>query len=94
MIYEPAQFITAKFPKLTAALARIVTSGERPELDAAHRRGFNRVEVELPGSKSRIIMRKDGESARQRTAASLKEPLHGSAGALDQAVHFRCDGRV
>jgi hypothetical protein len=38
--------------------------------DVALAKGFDRVEVELPGSKSRIIMRKDGEAARQRTAAS------------------------
>jgi hypothetical protein len=38
MIYEPAPYITSQFPKLTAALARIANSGERPELDAARRR--------------------------------------------------------
>ena len=38
--------------------------------DVALAKGFNRVEVELPGSKSRIIMRKDpAGTAGQRTAA-------------------------
>jgi hypothetical protein len=37
--------------------------------DVAIAKGFNRVEVELPGGKSRIIMRKE-EAARQRTAAA------------------------
>jgi hypothetical protein len=36
--------------------------------DVAIAKGFNRVEVELPGGKSKIIMHKD-EVARQRTAA-------------------------
>jgi hypothetical protein len=36
MVYDPAQFITAKFPKLTAALARIADNGadRRPAVDA------------------------------------------------------------
>ena len=54
MIRTPAPRGRNQFTK--AALARAC--------DVALAKGFDRVEVELPGGKSRIIMRKDGEAAR------------------------------
>jgi len=47
MVYAPAQFITAKFPALTAALVHIASLGEGSKLDAAREQAIDAYASEL-----------------------------------------------